>query len=145
MHSVAITSPSQPSRSAACFGIVEQHSHDAHQNHDVYSSVACVQGGKLQIGAPHGNWQMVVVYRGKHDPVRPIASIASSMYLHRWSRYCRHGSRYVVAVGELTAESSAYYRTPSLPAACDDARQLGSSTDPTLLFGITYVTWSVAG
>ena len=30
------------------------------------------QGGKLQIGAPHGNWQMVVVYRGKHDPVRPI-------------------------------------------------------------------------
>ena len=31
-----------------------------------------VQGGKLQIGAPHGNWQMVVVYRGKHDPVRSI-------------------------------------------------------------------------
>ena len=29
------------------------------------------QGGKLQIGAPTGNWLMVVVYRGKHDPVRP--------------------------------------------------------------------------
>lgn len=27
------------------------------------------QGGKLQIGAPTGNWLMVVVYRGKHDPV----------------------------------------------------------------------------
>lgn len=32
------------------------------------------QGGKLQIGAPTGNWLMVVVYRGKHDPVsRPRA------------------------------------------------------------------------
>ena len=33
------------------------------------SDLVPAQGGKLQIGAPHGNWQMVVVYRGKHDPV----------------------------------------------------------------------------
>lgn len=27
------------------------------------------QGGKIQIGAPTGRWQLIVVYRGKHDPV----------------------------------------------------------------------------
>lgn len=30
---------------------------------------AVLQGGKIQIGAPTGRWQMIVVYRGKHDPV----------------------------------------------------------------------------
>ena len=42
---------------------------------------AALQGGKLQIGAPHGNWQMVVIYRGKHDPVRmhcaPLACLGT--------------------------------------------------------------------
>lgn len=28
-----------------------------------------VQGGKIQIGAPTGRWLLIVVYRGKHDPV----------------------------------------------------------------------------
>lgn len=28
-----------------------------------------VQGGKLEIGAPTGRWQLIVVYRGKHCPV----------------------------------------------------------------------------
>jgi alkyl hydroperoxide reductase subunit AhpC len=28
-----------------------------------------VQGGKIEVGAPTGKWQMIVVYRGKHDPV----------------------------------------------------------------------------
>ena len=27
------------------------------------------QGGRVEIGAPTGRWQLVVVYRGKHDPV----------------------------------------------------------------------------
>ena len=30
---------------------------------------AHMQGGRLQIGAPTGTGLMVVVYRGKHDPV----------------------------------------------------------------------------
>ncbi|EFN59279.1 hypothetical protein CHLNCDRAFT_137609 [Chlorella variabilis] len=27
------------------------------------------EGGRVEIGAPTGRWQLVVVYRGKHDPV----------------------------------------------------------------------------
>lgn len=33
------------------------------------ATAAAVQGGKIQIGAPTGRWQLIVVYRGKHDPV----------------------------------------------------------------------------
>ena len=28
-----------------------------------------MQGGRVEVGAPTGRWQMVVVYRGKHDPL----------------------------------------------------------------------------
>ena len=42
-------------------------------------TVTSAQGGKLQIGAPHGNWQMVVVYRGKHDPVCPAGTHAARL------------------------------------------------------------------
>jgi hypothetical protein len=28
-----------------------------------------LQGGRVEVGAPTGRWQLVVVYRGKHDPV----------------------------------------------------------------------------
>lgn len=28
-----------------------------------------LQGGRVEVGAPTGRWQMVVVYRGKHDPL----------------------------------------------------------------------------
>eukprot|EP00884_Botryococcus_braunii_P017470 jgi/Botrbrau1/4406/Bobra.105_2s0048.1 len=41
-----------------------------------------VQGGHLQIGAPTGKWQLVVVYRGKHDPVSKnyLASLQQIIY-----------------------------------------------------------------
>lgn len=29
----------------------------------------CLQGGRVEVGAPTGRWQLVVVYRGKHDPL----------------------------------------------------------------------------
>lgn len=29
----------------------------------------CTQGGRVEVGAPTGRWQLVVVYRGKHDPL----------------------------------------------------------------------------
>lgn len=40
------------------------------------------QGGHLQIGAPTGKWQLVVVYRGKHDPVSKnyLASLQQIIY-----------------------------------------------------------------
>lgn len=28
-----------------------------------------LQGGKLELGAPTGKWQLIIVYRGKHCPV----------------------------------------------------------------------------
>jgi hypothetical protein len=30
---------------------------------------AIMQGGRVEVGAPTGRWQLVVVYRGKHDPL----------------------------------------------------------------------------
>ncbi|KAK9904869.1 hypothetical protein WJX75_004327 [Coccomyxa subellipsoidea] len=41
-----------------------------------------VQGGKLEIGAPTGKWQMIVVYRGKHCPVSKnyLASLQQIIY-----------------------------------------------------------------
>ena len=27
------------------------------------------QGGRVEVGAPTGRWQMILVYRGKHDPL----------------------------------------------------------------------------
>ena len=39
-----------------------------YENHSTYC-VLHAQGGKIQIGAPTGRWQLIVVYRGKHDPV----------------------------------------------------------------------------
>jgi peroxiredoxin len=40
------------------------------------------QGGKLEIGAPTGKWQMIVVYRGKHCPVSKnyLASLQQIIY-----------------------------------------------------------------
>ncbi|EIE18663.1 hypothetical protein COCSUDRAFT_45149 [Coccomyxa subellipsoidea C-169] len=39
-------------------------------------------GGKLEIGAPTGKWQMIVVYRGKHCPVSKnyLASLQQIIY-----------------------------------------------------------------
>lgn len=35
-----------------------------------FLAVPCaLQGGRVEIGAPTGRWQLVVVYRGKHDPL----------------------------------------------------------------------------
>lgn len=41
-----------------------------------------VQGGKLEIGAPTGKWQLIVVYRGKHCPVSKnyLASLQQIIY-----------------------------------------------------------------
>ena len=35
-----------------------------------------VQGGLMELGAPTGRWNMIVIYRGKHCPVgaRPVSS-----------------------------------------------------------------------
>jgi peroxiredoxin len=40
------------------------------------------QGGHLQIGAPTGKWLLVVIYRGKHDPVSKnyLASLQQIIY-----------------------------------------------------------------
>lgn len=37
----------------------------------LHGNLSCMhaQGGKIQIGAPTGRWLLIVVYRGKHDPV----------------------------------------------------------------------------
>ena len=53
---------------------------------------ALTQGGKLQIGAPHGNWQMVVVYRGKHDPVWPRRKLRALTSPHKCSSNCHNDS-----------------------------------------------------
>ncbi|BDA49815.1 hypothetical protein COCOBI_14-4350 [Coccomyxa sp. Obi] len=41
-----------------------------------------VQGGKIELGAPTGKWQMIVVYRGKHCPVSKnyLASLQQIIY-----------------------------------------------------------------
>ena len=31
------------------------------------TSSCLLQGGKVEIGAPTGRWQLVIAYRGKHD------------------------------------------------------------------------------
>lgn len=40
------------------------------------------QGGKIELGAPTGKWQMIVVYRGKHCPVSKnyLASLQQIIY-----------------------------------------------------------------
>ncbi len=40
------------------------------------------QGGRLEIGAPTGKWQLIVVYRGKHCPVSKnyLASLQQIIY-----------------------------------------------------------------
>ena len=60
------------------------------QNDQSLALVRCVeyfhtsfgQGGKLEIGAPTGKWQMIVVYRGKHCPVSKnyLASLQQIIY-----------------------------------------------------------------
>ena len=32
-------------------------------------SAAALQGGRIEVGAPTGKWQLIVIYRGKHCPV----------------------------------------------------------------------------
>jgi peroxiredoxin len=41
-----------------------------------------MQGGRLEIGAPTGKWQLIVVYRGKHCPVSKnyLASLQQIIY-----------------------------------------------------------------
>ncbi|CAK0783480.1 hypothetical protein CVIRNUC_006679 [Coccomyxa viridis] len=41
-----------------------------------------VQGGKIELGAPTGRWQLIVVYRGKHCPVSKnyLASLQQIYY-----------------------------------------------------------------
>lgn len=41
-----------------------------------------VQGGRIEVGAPTGKWQLVVVYRGKHCPVSKnyLASLQQIIY-----------------------------------------------------------------
>ena len=41
-----------------------------------------MQGGKIELGAPTGRWQMIVVYRGKHCPVSKnyLASLQQIYY-----------------------------------------------------------------
>ncbi len=41
-----------------------------------------LQGGKIELGAPTGRWQMIVVYRGKHCPVSKnyLASLQQIYY-----------------------------------------------------------------
>ena len=43
---------------------------------------AGVQGGVIEIGAPTGKWQLIVVYRGKHCPVSRnyLASLQQIIY-----------------------------------------------------------------
>lgn len=42
----------------------------------------CLQGGIIEIGAPTGKWQLIVVYRGKHCPVSRnyLASLQQIIY-----------------------------------------------------------------
>ena len=42
----------------------------------------CVQGGVIEVGAPTGKWQLIVVYRGKHCPVSRnyLASLQQIIY-----------------------------------------------------------------
>ncbi|CAL5220616.1 g2658 [Coccomyxa viridis] len=44
--------------------------------------LSTVQGGKIELGAPTGRWQMIVVYRGKHCPVSKnyLASLQQIYY-----------------------------------------------------------------
>ena len=41
-----------------------------------------LQGGKIELGAPTGRWQLIVVYRGKHCPVSKnyLASLQQIYY-----------------------------------------------------------------
>lgn len=42
----------------------------SNSRHMTDSVICChLQGGRVEVGAPTGRWQMVVVYRGKHDPL----------------------------------------------------------------------------
>jgi len=41
-----------------------------------------LQGGVIEVGAPTGKWQLIVVYRGKHCPVSRnyLASLQQIIY-----------------------------------------------------------------
>ena len=47
-----------------------------------FESSVLLQGGKIELGAPTGRWQMIVVYRGKHCPVSKnyLASLQQIYY-----------------------------------------------------------------
>ena len=46
------------------------------------SQVMLLQGGRIELGAPTGKWQLIVVYRGKHCPVSKnyLASLQQIYY-----------------------------------------------------------------
>ena len=47
-----------------------------------YSVNIDLQGGVIEVGAPTGKWQLIVVYRGKHCPVSRnyLASLQQIIY-----------------------------------------------------------------
>ncbi|PRW58213.1 thioredoxin peroxidase [Chlorella sorokiniana] len=56
--------------------------------------VALPHGGRVEIGAPTGRWQLVVVYRGKHDPLcvtylaaLQVAYGLNEEQMRRWGLY----------------------------------------------------------
>ena len=71
--SAAAATPSERTRRPGCCQtamIAALHfPHSIQSKHLSCLGLLPLQGGRVEVGAPTGRWSMVVVYRGKHDPL----------------------------------------------------------------------------
>ncbi len=77
---------------------------------------AVLQGGKIQIGAPTGRWQMIVVYRGKHDPVSRNYLVALGQvrfFRHQWMDQAPDGAPFCNFIAASGAASVAAVSAPT--------------------------------
>jgi AhpC/TSA family len=73
------------------------------------------QGGKIQVGAPTGRWLLIVVYRGKHDPVSRNY-LAALQQIH--TELEELGVEVLAVSGDPRERAEAFVGPSCLPNAC---------------------------
>lgn len=87
---------------------------------DTSANLMFLKGGKLEIGAPTGTWQMIVVYRGKHCPVSKnyLASLQQIIF-----ELEDLGVEVVAVSGDGRERADAFVSPPCCtPVGCPDMR-----------------------
>ncbi len=77
-----------------------------------------LQGGKIELGAPTGRWQLIVVYRGKHCPVSKnyLASLQQIYY-----ELDELGAEVIAVSGDGRERAESFVSAPSPSGACMSA------------------------